>query len=53
MAEIADFKTEKKRIYKELKNQIDVEIRSQDWYIEAKHKLKLRFEFIKVLFWQI
>ena len=50
MAEIIDFKTEKKRIYKELKNHIDAEIKSQDWYIEAQHKLKLRFDFIKILF---
>ena len=35
MAEIIDFKVEKKRILKKWEAEIEVDIKAQDWYIEA------------------
>ena len=36
MAEIIDFKVEKKRILKKWEAEIEDDIKAQDWYIEAK-----------------
>ena len=49
MAEIIDFKVEKKRILKKWEAEIEVDIKAQDWYIEAKRKLD--FEIKKI--WRI
>ena len=49
MAEIIDFKVEKKRILKKLEAEIEVDIKAQDWYIEAKRKLDFKLGYIKML----
>ena len=50
MAEIIDFKVEKKRIQKKWESEIETEIKSQDWYIEAKRKLDFKIGYIKMMF---
>ena len=49
MAEIIDFKVEKKRILKKWEAEIEVDIKAQDWYIEAKRKLDFKLGYIKML----
>ena len=49
MAEIIDFKLEKKRILKKWEAEIEVDIKAQDWYIEAKRKLDFKLGYIKML----
>ncbi|NLG05053.1 MAG: hypothetical protein GX567_14655 [Clostridia bacterium] len=49
MAEIIDFKVEKKRIQKKWEAEIEAEIKAQDWYIEAKRKLDFKLGYIKVM----
>lgn len=49
MAEIIDFKSEKKRIQKKWEEEIDAEIKNQGWYIEAKRKLQYKIECIKYM----
>ena len=50
MAEIIDFKVEKKRILKKWEAEIEVDIKAQDWYIEAKRKLDFKLGYIKTMF---
>ena len=49
MAEIIDFMIEKKRILKKWEAEIEVDIKAQDWYIEAKRKLDFKLGYIKML----
>ena len=49
MAEIIDFKVEKMRILKKWEAEIEVDIKAQDWYIEAKRKLDFKLGYIKML----
>ncbi len=49
MAEIVDFKFEKKRIIKKWEEEIDFKLKEKNWYIESKQKLKYKMEFIKML----
>mgnify|MGYP006874676041 CR=1 FL=1 len=44
-----DFKIEKKRILKKWEAEIEVDIKAQDWYIEAKRKLDFKLGYIKML----
>jgi len=49
MAEIIDFKVEKKRIQNKWEAEIEAEIKAQDWYIEAKRKLDFKLGYIKLM----
>ena len=49
MAEIIEKKKKKKRILKKWEAEIEVDIKPQDWYIEAKRKLDFKLGYIKML----
>lgn len=49
MAEIINFKVEKKRIQEKWEAEVEAEIKAQDWYIEAKRRLDFKLGYIKMM----